>query len=380
MRESAAERTKDVVATIPFRLAGNNIIYLAVSVNGSPLEFVLDTGATTSLINLERTGELNLKTLSTVPIGGAGSAEVFGHIIEPADVTIAGLEGFTVPVQVAFPFAEVSAFEENSIDGILGYEFFSSFTVEIDYAERELRLYDKDAFEYAGSGTRIPLEFRTNHPHLRATIFPGGGEAIEGDFVVDTGAGLSISLTKPFTEKNGLLQKISKKIKTPTAIGVGGVTNGYVGRFEKLVLGDEVIEDTIASFMMDAHGVFATSDLFEGIIGGEILRNYTVIFDYQNSAMFLEKDALERAEYDMSGIFPARDGTGFRIAGLTEDSPATEAGLEAGDILIWIDGAPAAEYSLSGLRERLKISGNIGLRIKRGDEVLEKQLELRVLV
>lgn len=380
MREPAAERTNNVVATIPFRLAHNHIIYLAVSVNGAPLEFVLDTGATTSLINLESIGELNIKSLSQVPIGGAGNAEVFGHIIEPADVEIAGLEDFTVPLQVAFPFAEVSAFEESSIDGILGYEFFSSFTVEIDYKEKLLTLYEKDGFEYSGAGSRVALELRSNHPHLKATIFPGNGEAIEGDFVVDTGAGLSISMTRPFTEQNGLLEKVSKKIKTPTAIGVGGVTQGYVSRFEKLVLGDAVIEDPIASFMMDENGVFATSDFFEGIIGGEILRNYTVVFDYQSGSMFLEKEASERAEYDMSGIFPAREGTGFRIAGLTENSPATEAGLKMGDIIVGIDGAPAGEYSLSGLGERSKVSGNLGLKIRRGDEILEKHLELRVLV
>jgi predicted aspartyl protease len=382
MNQTAPEKRFNEEIVIPFELISNKI-YLQVSVNKSePLAFILDTGAANSLISLERIEELNLKTLSKIPVGGAGNAEVFGHIIESANAAVIGLNDFVVPIQVVFPFAELSGFEGKQVDGVLGYEFFSHFAVEIDYEEKLLRLYNKTSFKYSGKGTRIPLDFKHNHPHLQAEIYLADGESVVGDFVVDTGSGLSLTLTKPFTETNELLEKSLQKIKTPTGIGVGGITQGFVGRFEGLKLGDFKVNNPIVSFMMDENGVFATSDFFEGNIGGDILKKFKVIFDYENKVMILEKNSsFERLQnYDTGGIFLALEKGEIKVMGLTEDSPATEAMIEVGDALTELDGLPISQFSLSQIREKLKAEGQIILKIKRGIEVLEKKLELRKLV
>lgn len=382
MNQTASGKMKSTVAEIPFKLV-SNVIHLRVSVNKSaPLTFILDTGASNSLISLERSDELNLKSLAKVPVGAAGTAEVFGHIIESANLEISGLENFTVPIQVAIPFAELAPFEGNRIDGVLGYEFFTSFTIEIDYEAQILRLYDKNKFAYSGKGAKIPLEFKHNHPHLKCRIRLENNQTVEGDFVVDTGAGLSLSLTKSFTENNRLLEKVPQKIRTVTAVGANGLTHGFVGRFAGLELGEFYLENPIVSFMLDEKGVFATSEFFEGLIGGELLKKFKVIFDYEGKRMILEKNSSfeEPQNYDTSGIILALENGDFKVAALTENSPATEAGLNSGDALIEIEGVPTSQFSLHEISEKLKAEVPLGIKIRRGNSVLEKRLNLRKLV
>ncbi len=66
---------------------------------------------------------------------------------------------------------------------------------------------------------------------------------------------------------------------------------------------------------------------------------------------------------------------------LIEDSPATEAGLREGDVIVALDGQPAAEFTLEQVREPFRQEGReYRLGIRRGEELLEVRIRLRRLV
>src|SRR5207245_627633 len=105
-------------------------------------------------------------------------------------------------------------------------------------------------------------------------------------------------------------------------------------------------------------GAFASSD-FSGVIGGELLRRFKVIFDYAHKQMILEPNAsfADRFEYDMSGIRLRAEGDDFktlRVRRVVENSPATEAGVREGDVISAVDGKPAAELTLSQINQMFK--------------------------
>lgn len=376
--QAAAEQT----TTIPFEVRNNKIV-LSVSVNNiGPLSFVLDTGAANSLVSLDKVEQLKLKTLSKIPVAGAGNSEVFGYIVEPVQIQVSGLKTATFPVQVAFPLAELSKFEGSRVDGILGYEFFSNFVVEIDYHLKRLRLYPKDRFAYTGAGSRIPLEFRNNHPHFKGSIQVSTGENIDADFILDTGSGLSLAVTKTFAEKHNLLPKLQTKIKTPTGLGVAGVTHGFVGRLKSLKLGGYSIDNPIITLMMDGKGVFATSEYFEGNVGGDLMKKFRVFLDYERKQMILEKNEsfLEKQTYDASGLFLSQEANGITVVGVADNSPAIEAKIEVGDVILEVDGRQASTLRLERIRERFMVPKPAKLKIRRGEKQLNVNLSLRVLV
>ena len=60
-----------------------------------------------------------------------------------------------------------------------------------------------------------------------------------------------------------------------------------VGRLPNLQLGHFTLTDPVVHFAQDQKGAFASSD-FSGVIGGELLRRFKVIFDYAHKQMILE--------------------------------------------------------------------------------------------
>jgi len=111
-----------------------------------------------------------------------------------------------------------------------------------------------------------------------------------------------------------------------------------------------------------------------------------VIFDYSRLKMILEPNEHfdELYEYDMSGIFLVAEGPDFRrfkVHRVLAGSPAAEAGVREGDVIVAVDGRPTREFTLEQIRQLFKQEGRkVELVIQRDGEQLEISLELRRLI
>jgi len=371
---------------LPFELVGNHI-YLTAMVAGRPLMMILESGAGMTMLDLAAAERLGLQTIGTISGAGAGANEV--------TVKLAGLPGLAV-AGVTVPRMQVGVGSLDAIqrhtgrrfDGLLGVDVLSRFVVELDYARGRVTFHDPATFQYQGPGEVLPLRLEMNLIHVSATIVPENGAPIAGEFVLDTGCGgqVGVALAAPFARGHGLPSPSQRVMYAGAAgRGIGGVSRADIGRLAELRLGHSSLASPVALFSRDTSGFFSWSGR-AGVIGTEVLRRFRVFLDYPGRHIVLEPNghAGEPFEWDMSGLALTADGdsfAAFQVTNVIPGTPAAEAGLEVGDVIDRVNGAPAREMPLAGLRELLLKPGtHVALTVHRGFERLTLALTTRRLL
>lgn len=380
-RETAARQDAgQTVAQLPFELNGNQI-FLRVRVNGSePLWFGLDTGASATVISTTTAESLGLKMEGSSRTTGAGgqvqSSTVRGVRLDIGSARLEGLDAMTLAL------TSIENASGHRMDGILGFEFFRRYVVELDYERLLINLYEPAGFVYTGRGESLPLTFALNHPYVHAKVAMPGREPVEGKFVLDTGSNFPLILLDSFVREKRLNESLPKTLKV-TGRGVGGEVAMPVGRTGRLMLGSFSLEQPVTSFPQT--GWFAREGA-AGNIGSAVLRRFKVTFDYSRSRMFLEPNKLypEPFEYDMSGLQFVTESPSFKtvtILRVLSDSPAAEAGLRQGDQIVSIEGRPVTDIKLAALREMLRQPDRrYALQVRRGAETVSAELRTRRLI
>jgi predicted aspartyl protease len=370
---------------IPFTIHENHI-YVSVRVNGSrPLSFVLDTGATNHLLSQSKAEEVGISNKNTTELGNVGTGEGKIRIAAARNISL-NIDGIELENQDVFivPMDRLEAVAGHSIDGILGAELFLHFVVGIDYSTQTITLFDSADYSHAGPGQVIPLKLIGNRPFVRAKVAASGTREVGGLFVIDTGDSSALSLHTPFIAKNDLLPPSDKVISHFTN-GLGGQSKELLGRAQKLVLGKFSIRQPVTAFSQATQGTTADSH-YDGAIGGEILRRFKVTFDYSRSKMILEQESTfdDPFKADMSGLSLVAEGKDFgtiRVERVLEDSPAAEAGFSKGDVIMAIDGQPAAAVTLEKIKKLFEVDGReYTLSIRRAEQDLKLNLKLKPLI
>jgi len=129
-------------AEVPFRLAGpvKPLVLVPAFVNGrGPYEFVLDTGASATVLSPELASVLRLETTAAEPMTGAGGMlqATLGRV---GSLTVGNGALQDVAVMVADFLGELGRVVGTPLDGILGYNFLRHFRVTLDYPSGTLWL------------------------------------------------------------------------------------------------------------------------------------------------------------------------------------------------------------------------------------------------
>lgn len=376
------------LVTIPADVTGYGLIFLRARVNNSrPVWFVLDSGASFPfVIDSRRAAALGLKLQGRLTLeGGAGPGAYEAALARDVSVGLGGLK-LANQTAVVHALGSLEAQAGRPLDGLVGNELFTRYVVEIDYLGNKISLYDPQTYTYWGAGERIPLTLRDGHLFVPAKIEMPGRTRLDGQFLVDTGGGLVTAvLTTPFARSRNLPAPTQSAILDRSLSGLGGETRLLVSRATSFTLGNLVLREPIIYLSQDGGGALASSD-FDGVIGGEVLRRFKVVFDYARGRLILEPNAhyAEPVEYDMSGLRVRADGDDFRtfrVYQVLENSPAAEAGLRVGDVLAAIDGVAASRFTLDEIYQMLKRRGReYRLSFRRGGQTLSVKIKMRRLI
>lgn len=371
---------------IPFQLNANKI-YLSVRINSQgPFSFILDSGAAFDVLDEERARALGVKWSDPSVVRGAGEGSVKIAVGTGISLSLPGLEIVKPTITILTINSSISENEGRAVDGLLGYDFFKAFVVEIDYANQRLNVYEPQTYHYAGPGEIIPLQENHGHTFINATLAFADGRRVQARLLMDTGARMALTLNTPFVDGQRLLATTPQIIDSTTSIGVGGPYQSAVARIESLRLGRLTIKYPVAAMSRARSGVLAGSD-FDGIIGAEILRRFRVIIDYSRQQMIVEPNAHlnDPYEYDMSGLAltAARpDFKTYKVYRVLDRSPAAESGLEEGDQIEALNGQPAANFTLEQIRQMFTQGAGVEykLSVRRNNQLLNVAVRLRRLI
>jgi hypothetical protein len=348
--------------------------------NSKPVWLALDTGASVSVLDSAFAQSLGLQLAGRPRLTGAGG-RVQGAYARGVHVAIGEAE-LQRQTFIVSPLGFLPPKDGQPVVGILGFDLFSRFVVEIDYEAREIQLHDPQAHQYQGHGAIIPVTFHTNQPYIRASLTVPGRTPLEGEYVVDLGSNNTLMLANDYAATHEMHSALVKVLKVPAA-GVGGEFHLTIGRLQRLQVGPFVVEGPLALFPPGQ----ITGRGKAGNIGGRFLRRFKVIFDYSRERMILEPTSklTEPERFDMSGLrlaatSPPSDR--LQITQVLTESPAAEAGIQKGDIVLKIDARSASAMPLGELREmfRSEEGREFDLEIQSGNTTRVVRIKLRRLI
>jgi hypothetical protein len=368
-------------AGVTFELNSNKV-YIPVRVNGKgPYPFILDTGSISNVVDAERAKSLGIVTSGKSETRGAGEGSLPSSTGKNVDLSANGAATGKQDVEILPINNAVSFSEGHLVNGLLGYPFFQRFVVEIDYGNKQVSFHEPSKFQYTGQGEQIPFEIKNGNIFIRANVVLPNSDRITGKFLVDTGWRAALSLNSPFV-RDHKLRVMTATIVAMTGVGIGGPVTDAIGRISTLEIGRNAIKNPVASFSEASSGIQAQND-FAGIIGAEILRRFTVVFDYPQRRMFLQPNAHfdEPYDFDMSGLYVTAEGKDFRtfkIFKVTPNSPGDAAGLREGDQIWAISNQPATKLTLEQIRQMFRQEGKeYSIGVLRGDNMVQTKLLTR---
>jgi|GEM_PF-6245815 len=346
-------QSEPALTTVPMQVV-NGHASVEVQVNGASFRFLLDTGADHNVISEAAAQQLRLRpSQQQVPSSGASGSGGLVSWVQLKELRVGEMRQ-RKPIAFVVPLPK-----EFSYDGILGTPFFEAFITTLDYEQRELRLFSRQQFVPPSDQQSIPLRREGNKLLVTATA-----ASITGWFVLDIGAGNALTLYTPTVEKHQLRTAFQPSIRTITGVSVGGYTQGDLVRLPTVSIGPYQFQQVVAELSLAQEGLFATPH-YVGNLGAELWRRFTLTFDYSTNKLYLKPNSAYQQPFvgPRSGLIPLHEQNIIRVLSILPSSPASEAGLLAGDLIEVVDGVPAASLSPSTLRDLLNQDPGTKLRL-----------------
>ena len=325
-------------------------IFLPVIVDCDESLWVLDSGASASVVDREYAESLGLELSGEIKGQGAGNT------VDVAFATLPpfGVQGIEFEEQQVAVIEFVDLFRRISdleVVGILGYDFLSRFVTRVDYANSMLTFYDPEEFQYEGDGTVLDAPLRENLFSVEATV----DGVHKGRWMLDLGAG-GMTFHAPYAKEHDLA---SKEGVYGVGFGAGGRIMHYRSEYETVEFGGYTVERpriSMAGAGGEMAGAFSGGELV-GNLGNTLFRHFVLYLDYENQQVVVEKgdDFGTEFPWDRSGLQLWRPDEACEVLYVSPETPADEVGFHEGDTVLSINGIDIDRFAgLLSLRAMLR--------------------------
>jgi len=361
-----------------------NLVIIPVYVNGKgPYNFILDTGVGPMIVTDSVIAQdLSRKKLRPIKISGLGDGpEINALLSNEVSASVGKAEISYLPTAILKEdLLSLSNFVGVKISGLLGYYFFRSFIVRINYSTKRL-LFSTAETRAKIKGERIPLTLINYKPYVNIDVLSPELGKLKLKVLIDNGASHALSLE---TLKENPFPVPANSIKANLGIGLGGPISGSLGRTSFLQIGNFSFKNVLSSYpRYNAVAIKTYLSNRNGNLGAEILTRFSVTFDYADSAVYLKANNMFKRpfEHDMSGIelYVEDVKNRFFVNRVEQGSPADEAGIKAGDEILTVNFSKAGSLTLDELSRLLK-SGDgrpVYLSLNRAGELIVKMIKLK---
>lgn len=380
--------------TLPFEFSQNLIIIPARINHSEILQLVLDSGITNTIITgLAETDSIPFKTARKIKVGGLGDGtpiEAFYskgnqiEIIHPED-TLLDITGSNLDIYLL----ETDQFELSRqlgvrVNGLVGSDLFENFIISIDPINKEITFYNRENYNFKKSTrsfSKVPLKIKNEKAYIDVGMLQENDSALTVKLLIDTGASLSFWIA-PIADSSIVLPK--ETVRSLLGQGLNGAITGVNGRVKKAQIGPYIFKNPIVSYpdSSSVSGLTLNADR-HGSLGNDILRRFSVIFDFQDSAIYLKPNKWFKTDftYNRSGMDVEKPHPMipvYSIFSIIPGSPADQAGLKPGDQIESINYLSAYHLRLDDINSILYGEGgkSVFLRIDRNGEKLKVKFHL----
>jgi tetratricopeptide (TPR) repeat protein len=253
-------------------------LFAEVTINGQgPFRFLIDTGATQSVLSQKVATRLGLKRIATnIMFGVGGDGKVESPIYKADSVKIGDVTVKNIPLgTLDNPLLDLV------MDGILGPTLLADFIITMDYPRNQIQLSRKAP----EGGTVVPAWFFGGL--LMVPVEVNGKH--KGNFLIDSGAD---STLLAYTMANSLgVNKDTPGAAVDLPIGGIGGLDASVLMVPSVTLKTPFETkqfDRVMAIELKAMSSLIQTEL-SGVIGYDTLKNYRVTLDYQRAEIRLTK-------------------------------------------------------------------------------------------
>lgn len=393
------------VEKIHFELI-NNLMVVPIEINGAKLKFVLDTGVSSPILfNLTDQDSVQINQVSEITLRGLGEGEPIKALRSEHNRIRLG-NATNLDQQLFIVLDKEINFSTSMgipIHGIIGYDLFKSFVVEINYSRKSLKLFPSEHYEYRLKDKQetIPISLIDKKAYVDGTIDTDEKENIPVKLLVDTGSSDALWL---FNNPELGLEVPEDYYEDFLGRGLSGNIYGKRSRLKGFRLGNFSLFDAKTAFpYKESFGLVRNLAGRNGSIGGEILKRFNFIVDYSRRQITLQKNALFKTPFqynfagidlqhngmryisesiaDYNGLVKDKDNGSFGnvqillqnrtrlslvpeivVSSIRAGSPAEKAGLLEGDVILAVNGKRIHDYQLQEILQMINVKK--GRRVK----------------
>ncbi len=379
---------EDREVEVPFELEQGFII-VKVWLNGIiPLRMIFDTGAeNTILFDKEIAQILGIEFERKIPIMGSDLDSVLiANIARNVSTNMEGCQAVT---------RDIIVLDDNNllieeklgtqINGIVGGSYFANLVVNINYRKRKITFTHPAEFngppKYYQS---YPIDVISGKPYLSGDVGISSNKLSKLNLLLDTGAALPFLI---HTNTDTSLALPERVMVGSVGFGLSGAIFGFRGKCKRLELGEIYFNEIVTSFqdLNFEEGTIPTNIIRNGIIGNSLLSRFSVIINYTTSTLHLKpyrKKYNKDFSFDKSGITlfaVGPDLNQYYVVAVIDGSPASEAGVMPGDLIIKMGRKKAKKLSLNRITDKLsrKEGKSIKLTVLRENEEIKIAFKLK---
>ncbi|MEM9077946.1 MAG: aspartyl protease family protein [Bacteroidota bacterium] len=374
----------------------NNLMLIPLEINGSQLTFVLDSGVSKPILfNLAEQDSVQINNVSEVTIKGLGDGEPIKALSSIGNAFKLGkAKNYNQDMYVVLDKEiNFSTSLGVPVHGIMGYDLFRDFIVEVNYSAKNIKLHNPNMYEEKldKKSQTLPLSVEARKAYIKATVLTEDESNVPVKLLVDTGSSDALWL---FHQPEKGLEIPQKHYEDYLGRGLSGDIFGKRSKVNGIRIGDFELKDAKAAFpYRESIGFLENFGDRSGSLGGEILRRFNLVFDYSQGTVKLKKNGNFKApfQYNMAGIELQHNGLRYiaeRIANgngvvrkqgsdygnvqillenktrlslvpeivvssIRAGSPAEEAGLKEGDVILAVNGKKVHRYKLQEILKML---------------------------
>ena len=367
----------------------NNLIIIPVEINGAELTFILDSGVSKPILfNLSQSDSIPINNVSEVTIRGLGTGEPMKALSSKSNIFRLGdARNFSQDLYVVLDRGiNFSTSLGIPVHGIMGYDLFKDFIIEVNYGSKTIKLHNPELYKHQEKRNRqtLPLSIERNKAYVKGTVLMKDTANIPVKLLVDTGSSDALWL---FQEPEKGLDIPEKNYEDHLGRGLSGDIFGKRSKINGVKIGGfELKEAKVAFPYWESFAALENLGDRNGSVGGEILKRFNIIFDYTGGQVTLKKNGnfKEPFQYNLAGVELQHNGLRYIaesiagpdgivkdddstfgnvqillenktrlslvpeivVSGIRAGSPAAEAGLREGDVILAVNGRSVHRYKL----------------------------------